>query len=85
LTSERIGVGEGKFLGVERNFARILPNLPVKYFKISDLQKRKETLHVNSGAMWFSKKEKLFMSIRVILFLNQSMLGAIFAQIFREF
>jgi len=62
-----IGVGAGKFWGMRRNFARILPNLPKKYFKRSDLQK------------------KLFMSIREPLFSNQSMLAAIFAQIFRKF
>jgi len=62
-----IGVGAGKFLVVRRNFARILPDLPEKYFKISDLQK------------------KLFILIRAPLFSNQNMLGAIFAQVFREF
>jgi len=62
------GVGASKFLGVPRNFSRILPNLPEKYFKkVSSPQK------------------KLFMSIRLPLLLNQTMLGAIFAQIFREF
>jgi len=62
------GVGAGKFLGVRRNFARIIPNLPKKYFKKSDVQKK-----------------QLFMSIQAPLFSNQSMLGAIFAQVFRKF
>jgi len=48
ITVMAIGVGAGKFLGVRRNFARILPNLPEKYFKTSDLQK---ALHVSLGAM----------------------------------
>jgi len=51
-----IGSGASKFLGVRRNFARILPNLPEKYFKISDLQKK--ALHVNSGTKWSPKKNK---------------------------
>ena len=46
-----IGVGTGEFLEVRRNFARILPNLPERYFKISNLQKN--ALHVNSGAIIF--------------------------------
>jgi len=49
-----IGVGAVKFFGVRRNFARILPNLPEKYFKISDLQKK--AFHVNSGSMRSPKK-----------------------------
>jgi len=38
---ETIGVGAGKFLGVRRNIARILANLPENYFKLSGLQKQK--------------------------------------------
>jgi len=34
-----IGIGAGKFLGVRRNFARILSYLPEKYFIKSDLKK----------------------------------------------
>ena len=49
-----ISVGAVKFFGVRRNFARILPNLPEKYFKISDLQKK--AFHVNSGSMRSPKK-----------------------------
>ena len=70
LTCYRIGVGAGKFLGVRSNFARILPNLPEKYLKISDLQKNKnknsscqfgrhvisKALHANSGANIFKSK-----------------------------
>jgi len=33
-----IRVGAGRFLEVRRKFARILPNLPEKYFKVRDLQ-----------------------------------------------
>ena len=55
-----------KFLGVRRNFARILSNLTEKYVIKSDLKKK-------------------LLSIRALLFSNQSMLGAIFAQIFRKF
>jgi len=43
--AKRIGVGAGKFLVVQRNFARILPNLPEKYCKLSDLHKK----GLNSG------------------------------------
>ena len=67
--ASNIGVGAGKFLGVRRNFARIFPNLPEKY----------------SASEQVTSNKKLFMSIRAPLFLNQSMLGTIFAQIFREF
>jgi len=49
------GVGAGKFLGVRRNFARIIPNLPKKYFKKSDVQK-KTAFHVNPGATIFKSK-----------------------------
>jgi len=40
-------------LGVRRNFAGILPNLPEKYFKKVT---SKNSLHVNSGAVFFQIK-----------------------------
>ena len=70
-----IGLGAGKCLGVRRNFAQIIPNLPEKYFKKSS--------SCQFGRRVIFKKKKLFMSIRAPLFSNQSMFGAIFAQIFR--
>jgi len=39
MSLRTIGVGAGKNLGVRRNLAWILPNMPEKYFKTSDLQK----------------------------------------------
>ena len=39
-TSQLIGVGAGKYLGVQRIFARIPPNLPEYPLKEIDLQKR---------------------------------------------
>jgi len=46
-------VGAGIFLGVQRNFAWILPNLPDKYFKISDLKK---TFSCQFGRHYFQIK-----------------------------
>ena len=52
----------GKFLGVRRNFARILPNLPEKYVTYKkklffSIQARCEkAVHVNSGAITFKSK-----------------------------
>jgi len=50
-----IGVGEGKFLGVRRYFAWILPNLPEKCFKKSDLKK----IFVSIRAPLFSNQRML--------------------------
>jgi len=73
------GVGAGKFLEVRWNFARIIQNLPEKYFTLCDLKKR---FLIRAQC---DLQKKLFMSIRAPLFSNQTMLGAIFAQIFSEF
>ena len=52
--SLHIFVGAGKFLGVRRNFARILPNLREKSYRApGDLQKK--AFHINSGAIFKSK------------------------------
>jgi len=48
-----IGVGASKFLRVQRNLARILTNLPEKYFKKVT---SKKALHVNLGAIIFKSK-----------------------------
>jgi len=74
-----IGVGVGKFLGVRRNLAWILPNMPEKYFKISDLQKR-TNLFIPIRASFMS-----IWSLRTPLFSNQSMLDAICAQMLQSF
>ena len=54
-----IGVGAGNFLEVRRKFARILPNLPEKYFNVRDLQNviaKIKSCHVNSGAFIYMSK-----------------------------
>ena len=83
LLFKPIGVGAGKIMGVWvwRNFAWILPNLPEKYFNISDLQKK----NLGQFGRHVIYKKMFFISIRVPLFSNQSMLGAISAQIVKEF
>jgi len=48
--------------------------------KLAQKMTSKKALHVDLRAI-----KKAFMSIRAPIFSNQSMLGAIFAQIFREF
>jgi len=59
--------GAGKFLGVRRNFARILPNLPEKYFKKSDLQKnqfeRYNFLNQNMSGAVFAQSFRRFLKI----------------------
>jgi len=55
-----IDEGASKFLGVWRNFAGILPNLPEKYFKKltskKSLHVNPAPFHVNKGAVIFKSK-----------------------------
>jgi len=50
--SSYIGVGAGKFWGCEE----ILPG----FSQTCPIKTNKKPLHVNSGAMWFSKEKKAF-------------------------
>jgi len=74
-----VGVGAGKFLGVQRIFAQISLNLPEKNF--GHFLCKYFSWRPYFG--WLPKK-----GLDVILdanFSNQSTLGAIFAHVFREF
>jgi len=74
-----IGVGAGEILCVRKNLAWILPNMPEKYFKISDLQKR-TNLFIPIWAHFMS-----IWSLRAPLFSNQKLLDAICAQMLQSF
>jgi len=74
-----IGVGAGKILSVRKNLAWILPNMPEKYFNISDLQKRTNLFIPIRGhfmRIW---------SLRAPLFSNQRLLDAFCAQLLHSF
>jgi len=76
-TEKHIGVGASKILGVQRIFAQIFPNLPKQLscnfcqpFSWCDLQK--------NGPLGF-------LQTLGAIFRSLTMLGGIFAQIFRDF
>jgi len=77
------GVGAGKFLGVRRIFARISPKLGQKGFVPTFLPQRDNEDHF----LGWPPKKGLHVVLQTLdaMFWNQTTLGAIFAQTFRDF